>query len=368
MTTAPLPPGSTIGILGGGQLARMLAMAAARLGLKCHVYNDEETCPAFDVCADRTVAAYADETALARFGKACDAVTVEFENIPAEVLGQLAQWTIVRPAAQSLAICQDRREEKRLVDKLGIPTARWREVSSAEALAGSLAELGGRTLLKTRRLGYDGKGQARLDGFPDADSAWNAIGGTPSILEVLVPFAREISVVGVRGADGAFAAYDPAENRHESGILRRSVVPARITPATAEAALDIARQIGAALDHVGTFAVELFVVGQGTEEELLVNEIAPRVHNTGHWTIEACPASQFEAHVRAVAGWPLPATTRLADAEMTNLIGDESSAWSEIAGEAGAALHLYGKAESRPGRKMGHVTRLRSRGDPREGI
>lgn len=363
MTHEPLPPGSTIGILGGGQLGRMLAMAAARLGLKSHIYCPEPDSPAFDVAAARTIAAYEDETALAAFAAACDAVTFEFENVPARTVDVLSAEVATRPGARSLAVCQDRLEEKRLCASLGIGTADWLPVDDVASAREAAAALGRPALLKTRRLGYDGKGQARVEKPEQAEAAFAAVGGAPSVLEARVPFACEVSVVGVRGADGAFAAYDVTENVHEAGILRTSRVPARIGEETAAAARAIAARIADALDHVGVLGVEMFVLREAGQEgsggeSLLVNEIAPRVHNTGHWTIEACPASQFEAHMRAVAGWPLPSTRRIADAEMTNLIGADADAWAALAAEPGAALHLYGKREVRPGRKMGHVTRL----------
>lgn len=359
MTSEPLPPGSTIGILGGGQLGRMLAMAAARLGLKSHIYCPEADSPAFDVAAARTIAAYEDETALTAFARACDAVTFEFENVPARTVVVLSALVPTRPGARSLAVCQDRLEEKRLCASLGIGTADWRPVDDPASVRAAAAALGRPGILKTRRLGYDGKGQAGVETPETAEAAFAAVGGAPSVLEARVPFACEVSVVGVRGADGAFDAYDVTENVHEGGILRTSRVPARIGAETADTAVGIARRIADALEHVGVLGVEMFVLGQGKSESLLVNEIAPRVHNTGHWTIESCPASQFEAHMRAVAGWPLPSTQRIADAEMTNLIGTDADAWKALAAEPGAALHLYGKREARPGRKMGHVTRLK---------
>jgi len=358
---APLAPGATIGILGGGQLGRMLALAAARLGLSCHIYCPEPDSPAFAVAAAHTVAGYEDRAALEAFAKHCDAVTYEFENVPATTIETLTDLLPARPSGRSLAVCQDRFEEKTLVEELGIGTARWRAVDSLADLRSAVADLGTPCLLKTRRLGYDGKGQARIADDGGIEAAWEAIAAAPAILEALVPFALEVSVVAVRGANGGFAAYDVTENRHEGGILKVSTVPAAIADDTAEAAIEIARRIAAALDHVGVLAVEMFVLRDGTSETLLVNEIAPRVHNTGHWTIEACPANQFEAHIRAVAGWPLPSMARVADAEMTNLIGSDAGSWRELAAEPGAALHLYGKREARPGRKMGHVTRLRPR-------
>lgn len=359
----PLPPGSTIGILGGGQLGRMLAMAAARLGLKSHVFCPDAQSPAFDVCAARTVAAYDDRAALEAFATTCDVVTYEFENVPAETIEVLSARVPARPSEKSLAVCQDRLEEKRLIGDLGIGTAGWAQVDGPQDLRLAIDRLGAPALLKTRRLGYDGKGQARLAAPDEADAAWTAIGEAPAILESLVPFTCEVSVVAARSEDGSFAAYDVAENRHEAGILRVSRVPAAIAPDTAAEAIAIARRIADALDHVGVLAVEMFVLRTGDAETLLVNEIAPRVHNTGHWTIEACPLNQFEAHIRAVAGWPVPSTIRFADAEMRNLIGDDSADWSGLAGEPATGLHLYGKTEARPDRKMGHVTRLFPLGD-----
>ncbi len=353
-----LPPGSVIGILGGGQLGRMLATAAARIGMSCHVYCPEPDSPAFAVSAARTVAAYDDRAALEAFAGACDVVTYEFENVPAGTVETVSAAVPARPPDRSLAVCQDRLEEKRLCEDLGIPTAAWAGVDGPDDLRDAIAALGAPALLKTRRLGYDGKGQARVLSADEAGAAWEAIGEAPAVLEALVPFSCEVSVVAVRGLDGSFSAYDVAENLHRGGILKVSRVPARIAPETAEEAVDIAREIAEALGHVGVLAVEMFVVRQSQGESLLVNEIAPRVHNTGHWTLEACPLSQFEAHIRAVAGWPVPSTARFADAEMTNLIGAEADAWEKLAAEPGAALHLYGKSESRPGRKMGHVTRL----------
>jgi 5-(carboxyamino)imidazole ribonucleotide synthase len=360
----PLSPGSTIGILGGGQLGRMLAIAAAQLGLRCHVYCPDASSPAFEVAAKYTVAPYENTAALDAFAKDCDVVTCEFENVPAATLARVSTQCVVRPSAHSFAICQDRRAEKELAVKLGIDSAAWRDVPTLAELDTALGELAVPSILKSRHLGYDGKGQARLDSMSSTSRAWAAIGNAPSILEALVPFAREVSVIAVRDAGGNFAAYDVTENIHKGGILHTSRVPASIAAETAQSAVDIALRIGNALGHVGVFAVEMFVIEEGGAERLLVNEIAPRVHNTGHWTIEGCVASQFEAHIRAVAGWPLPDTARIADAEMTNLIGADAEAWAAIAAEPGAALHLYGKTEARSGRKMGHVTRLRMYSKP----
>jgi 5-(carboxyamino)imidazole ribonucleotide synthase len=350
----PVPPGGTIGIVGGGQLGRMLALAAARLGLKTFIYNDAADAPAFQVTPDFVVGAYDDLEALAAFAERCDAVTFEFENLPAHAIAHLAKRVPVLPGAHALAVTQDRLSEKSFVKSLGLQTAWFAEVSSEEhAKHAFLLGTDGKAILKTRRFGYDGKGQQKVASAEEAVAAFAKF-RAPSILEGFVDFAFEASVIGCRGGDGAFVAYDPPENDHENHILRRSTVPSRLTAAQVADAKDMARKIGDALEYVGVFAVELFVAADGA---LLVNEIAPRVHNTGHWTIEACQCSQFENHIRAVAGWPLGATARHADAVMENIIGAEADAWESLS--RSGALHLYGKAESRPGRKMGHVTRLK---------
>jgi 5-(carboxyamino)imidazole ribonucleotide synthase len=350
----PVPPGGTIGIIGGGQLGRMLALAAARLGLKTCIYNDEPDAPAFQVTQKSVAAPYDDLVQLGAFADTCDAVTFEFENLPAHAIAHLADHVPVRPGAHALAMTQDRLTEKTFVEKLGLKTAPFFDVTSVEQARAAFAQLNGRGILKTRRFGYDGKGQAKVTSADEAAKAFESFKGAPAILEGFVDFSYEASVVAARGADGAFAAYDPPENEHENHILRRSTVPSRLTAVQVEEAKAIAGKIGDALDYVGVFAVELFVAPGG---ELLVNEIAPRVHNTGHWTIEACACSQFEQHIRAVAGWPLGDPSRHADAVMENIIGAEADAWETLA--RSGALHLYGKKESRPGRKMGHLTRLK---------
>jgi len=352
----PVAPGGTIGIVGGGQLGRMLAMAAARLGLKTCIYNDAADAPAFQVTQQSLAAPYDDLNMLAAFADACDVVTFEFENLPAHAIAHMAEHVVVRPGAHALAMTQDRLTEKTFVEKLGLKTAPFFEVSSLAQAREAFAKLDGRGILKTRRLGYDGKGQVKVSSAEEAAKAFESFKGAPAILEGFVDFSYEASVVAARSADGGFAAYDPPENEHENHILRRSTVPSRLTSAQVENAKAIAKAIGDALEYVGVFAVELFV---GANGELLVNEIAPRVHNSGHWTIEACQCSQFEQHIRAVAGWPLGDPIRHADAVMENIIGAEADAWQALA--SSGALHLYGKAESRPGRKMGHVTRLKPR-------
>lgn len=359
MTDAPLAPGSTIGILGGGQLGRMLAIAAARLGLRCHIYEPAPNPPAGDVAAEVTTAAYDDMAALARFAAAVDVVTFEFENVPAAAAATLAAHAPVRPNPRALEVSQDRVAEKGFLAGLGIPVAPWRAVGDLRDLKAALAELGAPSILKTRRLGYDGKGQVRIGDACRADAAWDGIGAAPAILEGYVDFQREISVIGARGLGGEVVCFDPGENVHRDGILHTTTVPAAISAAARMEAVLLAGKILNALDYVGVMGVEMFQAEGGT---LLVNEIAPRVHNSGHWTIEACVIDQFQQHIRAVAGWPLGDGARHSDAVMTNLIGAEAADWLRLAGE-GAGLHLYGKAEIRAGRKMGHVTRIAPRPD-----
>jgi 5-(carboxyamino)imidazole ribonucleotide synthase len=352
---APLPPGSTIGILGGGQLGRMLALAAARLGFHAHVFCPDDDRPAADVAWAATVAAYDDEAALAAFAGAVDVVTYEFENVPVAAARFLAGSVPVRPSADVLATAQDRFLEKSFLRDAGIATAPFVAVPERAGLSAALAGIGVPAMLKTRRFGYDGKGQARIADPGDADAAWAAIAGEPAILEAFIGFACELSIIAARGLDGRIACYEVVRNVHERHILARSVVPAGIPEATAAAAREIGERVLTALDYVGVMGVEMFLCG---DSRLLVNEIAPRVHNTGHWTIDACTISQFEQHVRAICGWPLGPVTRHADAVMVNLLGDAVDRWPELAGAPDAALHIYGKKLSRPGRKMGHVTRL----------
>ena len=356
-----LPPGASIGILGGGQLGRMLALAAARLGLKCHIFAPDADSPAFDVSAARTIAPYADQTALDAFAASVDVVTYEFENVDIEAVERLARSVPVRPGPRALEVSRDRLVEKRFLRALGIATAPFEPADDLGALEAALGSLGTPALLKTRRFGYDGKGQVRIAAGSDAAEALAEIGSRPAVLEGLIAFTREISIVAARGSTSVVAAYDPAENVHRDGILVTSSVPARVQPEIATEAKRIADRILQALDYVGVIGVEFFVLGGGNEERLLVNEIAPRVHNSGHWTEDACAVSQFENHIRAVAGWPLGPTTRHADVVMTNLVGDDANCWRKLAAEPGALLHFYGKHTVRPGRKMGHVNRLTPR-------
>ncbi|MDB5592560.1 5-(carboxyamino)imidazole ribonucleotide synthase [Enterovirga sp.] len=350
----PIAPGATLGILGGGQLGRMMAVAAAALGLKTHIFCPDADCPAFDVAAARTVAAYEDEDALSAFAAAVDVCTYEFENVPGRTAEILADRVTLRPNAQALATAQDRLIEKQFVTGLGIATAPFRAVDSEHDLAAALEELGAPAILKTRRFGYDGKGQVRIQPGDRPGEAYAHLGGAPAILEGLVRYSQEISVLAARGPDGAFAAYEPCHNEHRDGILAVTRVPADVPAALEQQAVEAARAIADALDYVGVIAVEMFVVEGG----VAVNEIAPRVHNSGHWTIEGAETSQFEQHVRAVCGWPLGATGRRGRVEMRNLIGSEIDTWPAVLAEPGAHLHHYGKLRARPGRKMGHVTRV----------
>jgi len=353
----PLPPGSTIGILGGGQLGRMLSVAASRLGLKTHVYNGEPDAPAFDVAAASTVGSYEDTSVLSGFAGRVDVVTCEFENVPAEALRVVAQKSAVFPPAKAFAIAQDRLAEKDFVSGLGIPVAPYAAVDSLGDLNEGLARVKTPALLKTRRFGYDGKGQIAIHTLCEAETAWEKMGGAPTLVEGVVPFQRELSVIAVRGRDGETRFYDVVENVHQNGTLATSRLPASISDSIIFEARTIAGTIAEALDYVGVLCVELFQ-REGEKPGLIVNEFAPRVHNSGHWTLDACLVSQFENHVRAICGWPLGDVGRHSNAVMTNLIGADVDAWQGLAAEPGAAVHLYGKAEARPGRKMGHITRL----------
>lgn len=352
-----LPTGSNIGIIGGGQLGRMLAMAAARLGYRTIILEPQSDCPAAQVANRQIVAPYDDTQALAELARECAVVTYEFENVPVAAAAQVAASTPVFPSARALEVSQDRLTEKIFLNSVGLKTAAYRPVDSDADLESGLVSFGGSGVLKTRRLGYDGKGQImfRQTTRPQANGSYAALGSVPLILESLVDFEREISVIAARAADGALAAYDPAENIHKNGILHRSTVPAAISERTASAARSAAFSILRALGYVGVIGVEFFVLRDGG---LAVNEIAPRVHNSGHWTEAACALSQFEQHIRAIAGLPLGDCARHSDCVMENLIGDEIASAQELLAEPRLVLHLYGKTEARPGRKMGHFTRL----------
>ena len=349
----PLPVGATIGILGGGQLGRMLSVAASRLGIKTHIFEPGANPPAGEVADKITTASYADVEALTAFGKSVDVITYEFENIPTSALDLLESLAPIHPGRQALATSQDRLTEKTFLQGLGLQTAPFADVANADDLAKAIAEIGTPAILKTRRMGYDGKGQARIMSPEDADQALADMAGAPAILEGFIDFSHEVSVIGARSPDGAVACYDPGENVHEDGILRTTTVPAKLTPSQRTDAVLLAANILNALDYVGVMGVELFVTPNG----LIVNEIAPRVHNSGHWTQNGCTICQFEQHIRAVAGWPLGSGSRHSDVVMENLIGDDMDRVPELA-LTDAAIHLYGKAEVKPGRKMGHVNRI----------
>ena len=353
-----LAPGATIGILGGGQLGRMTALAAARLGYRVHIFATEQDSPAAQVSAGATVAPYEDDAALARFAAAVDVATFEFENIPAEAVRRVAALKPVMPRPEVLEISQDRLREKDFLNRIGVATTEYQEIGDATALAETLAGLKGRAVLKSSRMGYDGKGQVAVDPGTRADEAWRQMGGARGILEGFVDFRCEVSVVVARAAGGAMAAYPPVENRHVNHILDTTIAPATLPAETAREAEQIAYDVAARLELVGVLAVEMFVTRDG---RLLVNELAPRPHNSGHWTIDACATSQFEQLVRAICGLPLGSTERHADAVMKNLIGDEVETWRDAIADPTARLHLYGKHIVLPGRKMGHVTRLLTR-------
>ncbi len=354
-----IPPGSTIGILGGGQLGRMTALAAAQLGYRCHIFCPDDDSPASQVSAKTTRATYDDEVALKDFANAVDVITFEFENIPAVAVRTAGAIKPVRPGLKALETSQDRVAEKRFFEREGIATAPWRPVFDFAALAPALTQIGRPALIKTVRMGYDGKGQARFkDESADLSAAWRSVGSKPCILEGMVDFAREISVIVARGVGGAVECYEPVENRHKDGILDTTTVPAPIPAALAHEAESMATRAATALDLVGLLAVEMFVTKDG---RILANEMAPRPHNSGHWTMDASNTSQFEQLVRAICGLPLGDPSRFADAVMTNLIGNDIDQWPAIVAEPGAHLHLYGKAEARAGRKMGHVNRMKAR-------
>jgi 5-(carboxyamino)imidazole ribonucleotide synthase len=350
-----LVPGSTIGILGGGQLGRMTALAAARLGYRCHVFTDEEDSPAERVCGSATVAEFTDREALERFACAVDIATFEFENIPAQSVRWVSALKPVMPKPEILEIAQDRLREKDFLRSIEVDTAAYREISDPAALVRAMRDFGYPAVLKTARLGYDGKGQVTLNPETKVEESWRRMGGGIAILESFVDFACEISVIVARGGNGAWATYPPVENQHVNHILDTTIAPARIPLETAMRAEAIARHVAEKLDLIGVLAVEMFVTQAG---DLLVNEISPRPHNSGHWTIDACVTSQFEQLVRALCGLPLGSVEHHSDAVMKNLLGNGVEKWREALNDPLVKLHLYGKTEIQPGRKMGHVTRL----------
>jgi len=358
----PIEPGSTIGILGGGQLGRMTAMAAARLGYRCHIYTDEHDSPASQVAATTTVAPYTDAAALTAFARSVAVVTFEFENIPEATAAIIEPLAPLRPGRNCLVIAQDRLNEKAFLNGIGVATAPYRRAADAMELAQAIDDIGRPAVLKTARFGYDGKGQVMIGANTDLQAAWAAMSGSNGaqigVLEGFVEFDREISVIVARAPDGSCQAFDPVENRHTNHILDTTIAPAAITDEMGYKAVATARHIAEALDLVGLLTVEMFVTRDNT---LLVNELAPRPHNSGHWTLDGCITSQFEQFVRAICGLPLGSAARHSNAVMKNLLGDDVLRWREILAEPGAKLHLYGKSEPRPGRKMGHVTRLSPR-------
>ena len=358
MTTDALGPNATIGIIGGGQLGRMLALAAAELGLRTHIYCPDKDCPAAQVTDAVTHAAYDDTEALSAFSAAVDVVTYEFENIPVATVNHVAARKPVFPSAKALEVAQDRWQEKSFIRAQGFEVADFFDITDRASLNAALQETGGSGILKTRRFGYDGKGQWRLDADSDLDKVLEDLDGRAAILEALVPFEREVSILVARGRDGSTACYDVIENVHRNHILHTSTLPAalpdHLPDADPASPHKMAEKLAHALDYVGVLAIECFVVG----ERLLVNEIAPRVHNSGHLTQDACHVGQFEQHIRAIAGWTLGDATAHSDAVMTNLLGDEIDQWPDLAAQKATHVHLYGKSEARAGRKMGHVTKL----------
>ena len=348
-------PGDVVGILGGGQLARMLALAAANFGLKTHIFAPEADSPAFAVASTSTIGRYDDEAALAHFARSVAVVTYEFENVPAATIAAITPFCPVRPNGRALEITQDRLTEKSFLRDLGLPTASFAAVDDLAGLARGLEEIGRPSILKTRRFGYDGKGQATIREASDAEVLFQGF-GQPAILEGFVPFVREVSVVAARGDDGEFRAYDLCENDHADHILAETRVPARSSLDSASQAYAMTRLVADALDYVGILTVEMFILDEGLGETIVINEIAPRVHNSGHWTIDGAVTSQFAQHIRAICRWPLGSTRRLGDITMHNLIGHQADRWHSWLAEDNASLHLYGKADTRDGRKMGHVT------------
>ncbi len=353
----PLPAGSTIGILGGGQLGRMLSVAAARLGYKTCIFEPNGDCPASHVANYHFKCDYEDVETLEKFANSCDVITYEFENIPTAALDVIERIRPIHPNRRALATSQDRQVEKTFLAGLGLQTAPFASVDTFENLTVALAEIGVPSILKTRRFGYDGKGQTRFTEETDAAKTWADMAEAPCVLEGFVDFNHEVSVIGARGQDGSVACFDPGENVHRDGILHTTTVPARLTPSQRSDAILLTAQVMTALDYVGVMGVELFVTPQG----LIVNEFAPRVHNSGHWTQNGCAVDQFEQHIRAITGWPLGDGARHSDVVMENLIGDDIDRLPEIA-KTDAAIHLYGKADAKPGRKMGHINRVKSGG------
>ena len=350
-----IPPGSTIGIFGGGQLGRMTSMAAARLGYRCHIFSPDENSPASQVAANATAAVYDDTSALDAFARQVDVVTVEFEQVPAASLEHLATRVPVRPSASILSVAQDRLKEKDYLKSINVGTAAYFEVRDLATLTRAIEKLGHDCVLKCAAFGYDGKGQVAVNAKTDPAQAFAAMGSERGILEAKIDFSCEVSVIVARDPNGAVTSYCPVENRHVHHILNMTIAPAHLSEDIAAKAESIACHIAEQLQIVGLLAVEMFVM---QDASVLVNEIAPRPHNSGHWTIDACRTSQFEQLVRAITGLPLGSTERNADAIMQNLIGNDVEGWPALSSDPAIHLHLYGKTDIRPGRKMGHITRL----------
>lgn len=349
-----IKPGSTIGILGGGQLGRMLAMAAARLGYKSHIFCPEKNSPAFQVAAEVTIADYNDEAALIAFAKAVDVVTYEFENVPAETAQIVATYAPLAPGANALTVAQDRLTEKDFLNESGVKTAPYMAFETLEELDKALKEIGRPAVAKTRRFGYDGKGQYMVKSKADLEDAFKAMNGHPAILEGFIKFDREISVIVARQESGDVKAFPVSENIHTNHILDETFIPASIKDMAEAKAKVMATRIANALEYVGVLAVEMFV--SDGDDAIIVNEIAPRVHNSGHWTIEGAATSQFEQHIRAICGLPLGPEHALGNVHMKNLLGDDILDYEKYLSDPAASFHHYGKSEPRPGRKMGHVT------------
>ena len=348
--TNPLSSGATIGILGGGQLGRMLSVAASRLGFKTCIFEPGANCPASHVADSHVQAGYDDIDALTKFAQSCDVITYEFENIPTEALDTIEAITPIHPNREALATSQDRFFEKNFLTRIGLQTAPYAAVENAETLEQAIDQIGTPAILKTRRMGYDGKGQSRLMSPDDAAQAITDMAGAQAVLEGFIDFTHEVSVIGTRGIDGQISCFDPGENVHRDGILHATTVPAKLSPSQRTDAILLTANILNSLNYVGTMGVELFVTSTG----LIVNEIAPRVHNSGHWTQQGCTVDQFEQHIRAIAGWPLGDGSRHSNVVMENLIGDDVDRIPDIA-KTTAAIHMYGKADAKPGRKMGHI-------------
>lgn len=353
-----LSTGSTIGILGGGQLGRMMALAAARLGFKTHIYCPDPNSPAFDVTPFKTIAAYDNHASLREFASAVDVITFEFENIPADALMILEDVKPTFPGHLALETSQDRLNEKLFFAEIGIETAPFRKVDSLADLQKAVVDLGRPAVLKTRTLGYDGKGQVSIQYDTKLEEAFSLLNGAPAILEGFISFSREVSVISARNLEGDICVYDVAENEHRNHILKRTIVPANLDAQIMQEARNIGRITAEALGYTGVMAVELFVVEDPEGTRLLVNEMAPRVHNSGHWTESACYTSQFEQHIRAICGWPLGSPQRHSNVIMDNILGDELNAWPLGLNDSSVSLHIYGKTEIRSGRKMGHANFL----------